>query len=79
MATTFQVTLTPVDAATGLYNLELPDEMAARVTQVERPTKATLLTTLIEGEIGLDLAAPALRVKLSNGNYYRVDLTLDNG
>lgn len=78
MASTIQVKLTPVDTAQGLYSLELPDELATRVTQVERPDKATLLQTLIENEIGLDLGGSALRVKLSDGNSYRIDLTLDN-
>ena len=78
MASTVQVKLTPVDTATGTYNLELPDNLAARVTHVERPDKTTLLATLIEGEIGADLATPALRIKLSDGNAYRLTLTLDN-
>lgn len=78
MASTIQVKLTPVDPATNTYNLELPDNLAARVTQVERVDKATLLAALVEGELGLDLSTPALRVQLSDGNFYSVALVLDN-
>jgi hypothetical protein len=78
MATTIPVKLTPVDPSTGLYDLELPDQLAMRLASVERPTKAELLTTLIQNEIGTDLGTPALRVQLSDGNYYKVDLVLDN-
>lgn len=78
MATTVSVKITPTDAANGLYELELPDQIAARMVNVERPDKATLLTTLIENEIGLDLATPAIRVQLSDGNFYKINLTLDN-
>lgn len=78
MASTVNVKLTLVDAATNTYAMELPDQLSARSTHVERPDQTTLLSTLIEHEIGFDLGATKLRVKLSDGNWYSLTLTLDN-
>jgi hypothetical protein len=74
MPTVIQVKLTLADPATGTYNMELPQEVVARTTQIQRDTVAEAVTDLLPKELALCAEGPSLVARLADGTAVKVAL-----